>query len=327
MSALWKTILGIPVGMLLACFVWAVLVEAVSGKPTPSAASVLDVKDQHLHEIASPRIVAIAGSSALYGINAAQLEQTTGMHAYNYGSGASIGLFYMLHRAERVLQKGDIALLALEYQNYGDQDLTSEAIKALFSHQDVYRFEQGMLGYLRLLAALDASFLTDVLMTALTGAAPEDSTTGRLNRHGDYLLHAAEKLDDTLRAKVKREPLVPVERMRLTDFARQQLSRFIAACRQKGVTVIATWPAMLDDPAFHEGEYQQVFAELRTFYTVQNVPIAGDWQTSLHTAEHMFDTRYHLHQQASIPRSVQLGEALLPLLPPRTSSPEHLHPR
>ncbi len=165
---------------------------------------------------------------------------TAGMAAYNYGSGASIGLFYMLHGAEAILRPGDVALLALEYQNYGDADVTAEAVKSLFIQRYPYRFAGGFIEYLRLLAMLDAAFVTDVLLTAASGASPEETTRGRLSPFGAYPKHPAASVTEALPAKVEREPLVTPERMRLTPFARQQLTDFISRCQTKCVTVLAT---------------------------------------------------------------------------------------
>jgi hypothetical protein len=70
------------------------------------------------NSIASPRIIFLGGSSALFSIDARQVEETTGIRAMNMGLHAGMRLEQMLLVGEDVVRPGDILVLILEPNFY-----------------------------------------------------------------------------------------------------------------------------------------------------------------------------------------------------------------
>lgn len=68
----------------------------------------------------------MAGSNALFGISAQTISQKTGIHSINLGLHAGLGGEYILRRAEKIIKKGDIILLPLEYPFYSSYGISDD---------------------------------------------------------------------------------------------------------------------------------------------------------------------------------------------------------
>ena len=111
----------LPLGFVLAAAVYFGLFFLQLGVPTSHSVwlnVIIEKKGAAAAAIAKPKLLVVAGSSAFYGISAAEIERQTGFPAYNFGTNAALGCEYLLHRARKVSRPGDVVLLAFEYETY-----------------------------------------------------------------------------------------------------------------------------------------------------------------------------------------------------------------
>jgi len=100
---------------------WGSLIYFQLDRPTLMSQWVYDAYEKKIaiaEQINEPKIVIVAGSTALFGIDSAMLEEHFHMPVVNLGVNAGILLPLTLHAAKTVLKGGDIALLPLEYPMY-----------------------------------------------------------------------------------------------------------------------------------------------------------------------------------------------------------------
>lgn len=76
------------------------------------------IKTMLANSISSPRIIFLGGSSTLFGIDASQVEKTSGMPAVNMGLHAGMRLERVLLIGEQVVRRGDVVILLLEPNFY-----------------------------------------------------------------------------------------------------------------------------------------------------------------------------------------------------------------
>jgi len=101
--------------------VWVLIVFGEMGNPTKMSQWVYDAykqKQKISTSIRKQKIVIVAGSNALFGINSKALEEAFGLSVLNDAVNAGIDLPCTLFMAEKVIRKGDIILLPLEYPMY-----------------------------------------------------------------------------------------------------------------------------------------------------------------------------------------------------------------
>jgi hypothetical protein len=72
------------------------------------------------------RILIVSASNSLFGLSAKTISQKTGLRTINLGSYGGLGGAYILSRAAKLIRKGDIILLPLEYEFYASSDISGD---------------------------------------------------------------------------------------------------------------------------------------------------------------------------------------------------------
>ncbi len=109
----------------LATAAWISGLEAQIGVPTPSSRWVYEAyhkKDRIAAETPSPRVLVVAGSGALFGLNSAAISRAWNVPVVNMAVNAGLGLPYILWQARQTARAGDVILMPLEYTLYVDDD-------------------------------------------------------------------------------------------------------------------------------------------------------------------------------------------------------------
>ncbi len=110
-------------------FVWSTLIIFQSGNPTLSSQWVYDAyqkKERIANSINGKKIVVVAGSNVLFGVDSKLLSKAFKLPVVNYGVNAGIELPYILYISKKIIKKGDIVLLPLEYPMYSYKGETSQ---------------------------------------------------------------------------------------------------------------------------------------------------------------------------------------------------------
>lgn len=119
-----KFCLGAIVATLLLTAGWIQGVRAQLGVPTPSSRWVFDANQHKIaaaNALSGPRVLVVAGSNAMFGIDSAQLETFWKRPVVNLAVNAGLGLPYILDLSRRVARPGDVILMPMEYALYLDQ--------------------------------------------------------------------------------------------------------------------------------------------------------------------------------------------------------------
>lgn len=72
------------------------------------------------------RILIVSGSNGLFGLSAKTISQETRVKTINLASHAGLGGEYILSRSEKLIRKGDIILLPLEYNFYSSPGISND---------------------------------------------------------------------------------------------------------------------------------------------------------------------------------------------------------
>lgn len=282
---------------------WTGLVLAQLGAPTASSQWIADMvraKEEIARSKESPKLVLLSGSSARYNLSAERLERVTGVPTLNLATTGGLGLSYLLDQAKPLLSRGDIVLLAPEYELYNASPAPTSVLLDYVLAQDP--------GYLKTLRpARQLAFIFAVpwarvqegLAAKLSGETPdvrEYAHLGVLNAHGDETHNRADSRDDALFAKIAAATpeRTLTEGLSETTLAWRYLAEFKRWCDAQGVRLLASYPATLEFPAYHTPKSQTVLSEITQHYRRLNVPVLGQPETFMYPAPLMYDTQYHL---------------------------------
>ncbi len=109
-------------GTVVLCFVcWVVLAAGQAGNPTQMSQWISDAyqkKMQIAKKIEGRKIVIVAGSNALFGIDSEMLSKAFHLPVVNDAVNAGIELPCILFMGRKIIKEGDIVLMPLEYPMY-----------------------------------------------------------------------------------------------------------------------------------------------------------------------------------------------------------------
>ncbi|MEA2019425.1 MAG: hypothetical protein U9N59_13385 [Campylobacterota bacterium] len=101
--------------------IWIGVVFFQTQNATKSSQWVYDAygkKTKIANNIKEKKIIIVAGSNALFGIDSKKLSKTFKIPVVNFGVNAGVLLPYTLYKAKKVIKEGDIVLMPLEYPMY-----------------------------------------------------------------------------------------------------------------------------------------------------------------------------------------------------------------
>jgi hypothetical protein len=269
------------------------------------------VKEGYAASVEGRKLVLLADSNVLFGLDADRMEKELGRSTVNMGLHGALSR-YILERAENCLQSGDIVVLPLAYALYEDNPLEKE-------------YELYILGFdpekfRRLSPADQIRFVYKVSPTDLIKLtwqqfySPTNSegpySAEYLDKNGDMTNNPFEKrkseafLKQGLHVKIFRSAEIPSEE------SRREIGAFLDYCHANDIKVYATWPAMYCPGGSFVGADQVKVENIREFWEAQGVEVLGEYQDFLYSADMMYDTVYHLNNSGKERRTGQMIELL-----------------
>jgi hypothetical protein len=285
--------------------------------PRPLAANWIEKlytqKEAIARRVGGPKIVLIGGSSVHFGISAKQLSEALGRPVVNLGSHAGLGADYILYRARRSLEPGDIAMLALE----------PDLLRRAWPVDDVLADYVDLVDT-RYLASAPAVHAAHLLFGVSPVAAfrlvmGRNYVPGRLYRgdtldeDGDETANKPEAIDPFMRENLMKSPFLNPQP--LTDADRLYVLRdFVKWARSRQIKVLIGWSPFLERSAYSEPQYRRLFAETAKVYSSTGAVVVGTARDYMLPAEAMADTGFHPTTEGARQVTKTLAANLRPLI-------------
>ncbi len=266
-------------------------------------AGVIEKKTASANRIIGPKILLVGGSNVHFGYSAEHLQAAVGMPAVNMGSQVALGLRYLLHYSRRVIKPGDIVVLALEYQQYGDYSRKSFSAAPLvlqsLLHDREYFDSLSLLSRARIAASLSLSQWSRLIRCKLNPAIGQahikdylrlktfydPSTTNEFGDETQNTNQIARSIPETL--------FRPSRRWAVHPEAVRVLRKFSSEIRAKGASVVIAFPNLYA-PAGRLPENKAFFADLVRTAALLGLPVLGTPEEAFFDGGEMFDSTYHL---------------------------------
>ena len=311
---------GTFVTVLALCFgLWLALVWGTAGHPTRMSQWIWDVyekKECIACSIAQRKILIVAGSNALFAIDSKMLEKAFGMPVVNYGVNAGIELPCTLFMAQKVIGKGDIVLMPLEYPMYsykGEPGVQMidfllarepECFRELTLKEQFYTvwhvsMKRVWEGY--------GAYTNTPVRSGLYGAHHIDS-------HGDQNGTAISQRTEGMYREVLRHTQAPETYGKTFDakaLGWVYLERFVDWCKQREVKVIFMPSTLMYDKRYREDPkeawfYSHIAQEVRKRGWIY----AGNPYDYMYAPPLYFNTNFHLVEKARRLRTKKMIEDL-----------------
>jgi hypothetical protein len=330
MTVSWRYILALPLGLLLGIGVFTGFLYSQLGIPTASSQWISDMtqkKERLAENIPGPRLLVVAGSGALFGINAQLIQQQTGVPTINMATHAGIFLDYHLYRIEKIARPGDTILLACEYEFYANR-YNSETADDYFLARDPDYFRQ-----MSLLDKIDLAirvpykrfqegwknhrtglYLPPPITPPYSPYTPIVPGIDCLDDNGDELFNTRATQPAPKPAMRKPNGLLCDGTLTENTNGFKSLAAFIQWAHVRHITVLATFPNIVRQPDYDGPNAQKAIATITHFYTAHGVPVVGTAQEAMLPIGEFYDTVYHLTHEAALQRTQRLIPELQPYL-------------
>jgi hypothetical protein len=255
--------------------------------------------------MASPKLVIVAGSNAVNGLNAEMISSAIGMPVLNMGLFASLGPRLLLDEAKPILHRGDVVLIALEYNSYTFDQPTAPTVDFILGCNRAFFDGLSPAEKVRYVFSLDVQRVWDAVFNRVDASGEEGfEAPDVLTRFGDKRLDARffPPLSQEQKDRLALYQPEPIEFDPQADGVKA-IREFVAWGKQNGIGVVATWPNTIYFPSY---ENAPGFTQIRHFYESIGVPVAGDPAISLFPASMFYDTQYHLDIEGIVTRTRML---------------------
>jgi hypothetical protein len=296
---------------------WSILVYIQLGVPTESSRWIHESiiqKTTNARKHNEPKILIVAGSSALFGVNAKTIEHELNIPTINMAVSAGLQLNYILEQTKSVARPGDIILLPLEYSLYDDQGAPdSVLIDYVFSRDSVYLQQRPILEIAQFVFGADIIRLTKGLKNKFVAPDAYSTSTYKswtLNENGDETNNKYEK-------SLPREAILRFVPLRqLTHGIGKEskawsiLDSFVYWCRQHNIAILVTYPPILYNNAYFSSTTLKTITQIDQFWQKRGIKVLGKFDEVAYGPEYIYDTAYHLNDLGTKKRTKLLVDYL-----------------
>ena len=306
--------------MFLSFLVWVGVVFGQVGNPTKTSQWIFDAYEKK-YEIAKSikkrKIIVVAGSNALFGVDSKMLRRAFGMPVVNYGVNAGIELPLTLFLAKRVINKGDIIISPLEYPMYSydgtagvqmiDYILSREI--SLFWRLSLYE-QFYILWHVSMKRVWDGYFNQSKtkVTKGLYGAHHIDENGDQINTQVKY--RSAWMFGEVINNYAKK-PEKYGEEFDKGAMGWGYLDNFVQWCKKRDVSIVFIPSTLLKDKSYFNDEkekwfYENISKEVRD----RGWDFVGNPYSFMYDKSLYFNTNFHLIEKAKDIRTKQIIEDL-----------------
>ncbi len=331
-NAPWRLLSGVILGMTLALGAWLLALVGQLGSPHPNNQWVLEAhahKQARAEAVPAPRLLVAGGSSAMFGIDSQQLEEAFGRPAVNLGVNAGLGLPVILNHTLVVAETGDVVIMALEYPLFGYAGKVNHVMNDFYLSQPdellaAWQLSREALPLHRWLPLVTREAFQIVMQTSPTrviqgyrGLPDGFSVVGtygahRLDARGDQTDTSRELREPWMAEQVVAEAPRQYGADHSDDAPGWALLRYFQErLHSRGACLVLVPPAFLFHPYYRDDPVEQRFySTLPEKAASQGLTYKGRPYDFMYPADDMFDTDFHLVEEARRRHTQRLIEAL-----------------
>lgn len=314
MSDVKKFLINISIFMIIILFIFFFLclfITQISNKNFQTKYQyTINRKYKKLLETKGPKIIILGGSSGSFGINAKLIEEKLEMPVVNLALHAGFGLKFTTEVSKANIEKGDIVVLAYEYELYSDdfQDgFDAElVVSGIDNNLEMYKYIP-----FDLIPKVIKYFPTYTIKKL--DSINKSDTSGE--EYGAYSLYSFD--DDGNMAYDRKECILPNDipknynSVNLKDnyFNKEvldYLNSFSDFVKEKGAHIVLTFPPVIDERFYaSESDIEKYENQIDKNLNATRISSINNY---VFEREFMYDTIYHLNSRGEEIRSERLAD-------------------
>ncbi|NOQ63811.1 MAG: hypothetical protein GQ582_04810 [Methyloprofundus sp.] len=269
-----------------------------------------ELKETFAQTIKENKVVIVSGSNSLFGFNSIALESYWKRPVVNDAVNVDLGLAYILHKSKKILARGDIAILPIEYALYREDGKPREAYSdyVLSRDSDYFRelalFEQltiiSRISINRLFNGMKFFFNKKLwLVTGLYGAQ-------NMNSHGDQINTEPSKMTKEQVLIISRLSETIIDNSELSDYFMNTMNEYIAWAKASGICIVVMPPTYTMFSSYKEEKYTHFFVNIKDYYASKSVKFLGTPLVYMYEKKYYFNSADHLNSVGVKKRTLQV---------------------
>ena len=276
------------------------------------------------------RIVVISGSNSLFGLDTKRIEEDTGIKAFNFGMHAGLDMDFLRFESEKVIRKGDIVIMPLEYSYYYTEKGYSE-----WFIENVLSWGQDYFSDLELLDAINMVIHTPVSFIAKQASAPKrvvtdnSETLRKMQLDGVYRGYSYKSLNKygDITPPNESTPLVKgyktapeksaktlsyTNGSKVSEYTLTKLKEINSYAKKVGARLYVTWPVSMRTRYFNSSNPSSIkdIASIKKALNDAGIKTICDPFSFNLKPDFFYDTHYHLNSAGQKVRSSKLAECI-----------------
>lgn len=269
------------------------------------------VKKHHYADIKENKVIITGGSNVLFGMRTEQISKKLNIPVYNLGVHAGLGIDFIIDDAKKVLKRGDVVIMPLEYDHFQtDQRVT----KLAFDYYNA--FDKDELNRISKFDRLDYGFkfafqvkpfdniqsIIKSIQNSRNGTPLVENPMGynskNLNKHGDQTNHPGvhdlsafgpigipENFSETVGLKMMKD--------------------FNTWAKENGISLFITYPNTIYFKKYDTPAYKEYFNSLNNYFSDNRISTIGKPSDFFYDKKYFYDTMYHLNDEGMTVRTTQ----------------------
>ena len=322
--------LRVFLGTLALCLLcWGILVWGQMGRPTKNTQWVYDVykkKREISKRITERKIVLVAGSNVMYGINSRMMEKAFGLPVLNDAVNAGIDLPCILQISKEVINPGDIVILPLEFDMYTYQGKPGvQHVDYVLSRKPACFWKHHLKEQLYLFWHIPFERIIEGYFdNRHTPVAKGAYGAHHIDDHGDQTHSAASQrykgaYQDVLDRYVTKPPYRYGKEFDRNAPGWKYIEEFVSWCKARQVTTIFMPATLLPHKSYYDDPKERwYFTHIGEEIEKRGWMYVGKPYDYMYDTEYYYNTDFHLTDEGRTLRTLQLikdlNSTLMPLL-------------
>jgi len=292
--------------------IWIGIVYIQIGNPSEMsewAYEVVSLKENYAHSIDGRKIVIVAGSNALLGINSKMIEDRFNIPVVNDAVNGGFGMPYILYQSKKVLKKGDIAILPLEYQMYqlGDEP-GIPYIDYIISRDPEYFSTLNTIEKLKVIMGISFKRTFQGIISPFHQLKKTFGIYGiqNVNARGDQINIESSKMTSKQRKELDTFRASKIDSSDLSDGFIHYMDDYISWARSHGIKLIFMPPCHMAFNYYKTEKYVKFLGNIKKYYQDANVLYLGKPEDYMYEKKYHYNSVYHLNDIGVTKRTNQI---------------------
>jgi hypothetical protein len=269
------------------------------------------VKKHQYADIEENKVIITGGSNTLFGMRTEQISNELNIPVYNLGVHAGLGIDFIINDAKKVLKRGDVVIMSLEYDHFQTDERVTKLAFDYYNAFDkdqlnrINKFDRIKYGFKFAFQVKPFDNFQSIIKSIQNSRNgkqfvenPMGYNSENLNKHGDQTNHpGVHDLSSFGPIGIPENPSETVGLRMIRDFN--------TWAKENGISLFITYPNTIYFKKYDSPAYKEYFKSLNRYFLDNHISTIGIPSDFFYDKNYFYDTMYHLNDAGMTVRTTE----------------------